>query len=70
MSTPTLAKRLEAAVALEALPKLAWEHSRLGINISISGSQISFTNDGDYVSLKEAQATVKYLAEQLGLKVK
>jgi len=65
-----ISERMEAARKLQELD-LEWKHTaRLGLKLSLFGDQLSFTNDGDFVSIVEAQEAVIYLANQLGLEVK
>lgn len=66
-----LKQRLEKIKELEDVPRASWEHGiRLGLNVSLAGSSVCFTNDGYYVSLEEAQQALEYYVQQFGGKVK
>lgn len=60
----TIASKVKAISELQKL-KLPWDVTRLGFNISLHGDQIAFTNEGDFVSLKEAREAIQYLLNQL-----
>jgi hypothetical protein len=58
---------------IEMLEELEVPHNvrvSAGIRISLFGSQICFSDDGDYLSLADAREVVQWLTEQLGGKVK
>jgi hypothetical protein len=66
----TIAERIEAVSKLQKLD-LDWKHtSRLGLKILLFGDQVSLTDDGDFVDLKEIQDAIRYLAEQFNVEVK
>lgn len=65
----TLKERLEAATQLQTLPKPPYLLHCSGIRFMLAGDQISFTNDGDFLSLSQAQEVVRILAAELGVKV-
>lgn len=65
----TAADRMQAIESLEKLD-IPWKYgTRPGFQVTLFGSQICFTNDGDYLSLSEAKELIKYWANELGLKV-
>jgi hypothetical protein len=49
--------------------QIPWEVKRTGLDPDVYGSQISFTQDGDYLDLDEAREAVAWLVTQLGGKV-
>ncbi len=67
---PTIAERISVIERLQdrGEPDFATE-TCTGVRMAIHGNMISFTNDGDYLSLYDAQNAVKAWAEQLGMEV-
>lgn len=67
----TLAGRMTAIKQLEDGFEVPFEHGRcLGLTPTLFGSQISFTPDGDFVSLEDARKSIQWYAQQLGGTVK
>jgi hypothetical protein len=62
----SIEQRLKTAILLQRVD-VPWEYSRSGIKISIAGDQVSFSNDGDYISLEEAQDVIRYLMKEFGV---
>ncbi len=66
----TIADRMVAAKKMEKL-ELDWKHTtRLGLDISLFGSQVSLSKEGDFLDLNEIQDAIIYLAEQFNVEVK
>lgn len=75
MSKEKVQKPLNAADRMQAIEKLQkldipWKFGvHPGFKVTLFGSQICFTANGDYLDLQEAQEIITYWATQLGLKV-
>ena len=64
-------KRIQKIEKLQEDIDVPWEVMRTGISPQLWGDQLLLTkwSSADYVSLEEARAAVKWLADQLGYAV-
>ncbi len=66
----TVAERMEAMTKLQNIPPADWKVRSAGIKLCLFGDQVTFGDDSDFVSLKEAQEAVLYLCRQFNITAK
>ncbi len=66
----TIQERMRRIEMLETLDVPHIVRTSAGIKLTLFGSQLCFSPDGDYMTLEDAREVAQWLTEQLGGKVK